>query len=615
MPASLLPLIPGLPLLGAALLVALNRRAGRLTAALIAALTVGGAAALSLWTLIDAGLEGGAVHFTAFTWIRGGRFAAEAGLSVDSLSGALLLAAMSVGLAAVVHAASYLDEAEDAAEVWRWFAAAGLTLGAAALTLTADNLLLLLAGWYGVGVGASLLVGFRGTRAGRRLASQRLFAVEQLSAALLLLGIGALFQVVGGLATVDFVTLREAASMDPALSDATPLVGLLFVGAAAARAAAVPLHGVAVAAAEGPPPTAALLQGVVSSLTSVYLLSRVASLLALTPAAAAPTALEEAFTLAVVAAGATTALLAGISACVQSDLRRALACLSLSHIGGALLLVAASPSAATGYVTLPIVALVALTLAGGAASHAQDYELDLRRMGGLRAYLPVTALTLAVGWAANLVAWSQLSGIALEGVLEGARPAAAAAGLAAVVAGGFSSTRVLLLMTAGRYRGERASPHEASLVMTLPAVAVGVAAVALAAPWLRALAAGGTPGRWPLLAAPALGALAALVIYGREREVVAPLAERGGLARAARRLWYADALLERLVIQPIRLLGEHALRPLIDEGLIGGGATLLARAVAGLGRLQDRLAASEGAALPVAVGLGALGVLLLSVMA
>jgi len=625
LPASLLPLIPGLPLLGGALLVVLNRRAGRALSALIAALTVGGAAALAALSLRGLA-DGESLELTLFTWVRGGRFAADAGLVVDPTAGLFLCASLLSGLLMLVFAAGYLDEADDASELWRWYAAACLTLGASALLLTADNLLLLYAGWEGVGIGAALLIGFRGSKEARGAAGRRAFIVDRLSGALLLLGIAGLLRDLGGVALVDFSTLEQTAKYHPVVAGGGSVVALCFVGAAAVRAGLFPLQSWLVGGAEGPAPTAGILHGAVGVTSALYLLIRVR--FALNDAELVIASDKLTATAVAVVIGGLTAVLMAVSAAVQQDLRRALAALAASHAGLALAVagLGGDPAILEVIVLVQVASLGAMVLAGGSASHAQDGEVDPRRMGGLRSFMPLTALVFALGWAGSLLA-AGLAGLAAPqaDAVSPFGPWTAATGqgiwLLTVAAGTYASARLLKLIFLGDFRGERATPHESPAVMLLPGLAAG-AGVAGAA-YSASLVVRHSESAAPLLLSAGVLFGAAAVI-GLIAAAVDPLSGRGGLAEGARRLWYTDALLDRLVVGPLRFLARYALRPLVDDGVIGGGATLLARGAAALGRLQDRLAldgagsdppAAPGSTLPVVIAAGAALVVLLCVAA
>jgi NADH-quinone oxidoreductase subunit L len=317
---------------------------------------------------------------TAFTWLSGGSFHASMSILVDPLSIVMMLVVSGVGGLIVGYSIGYMD-GDD--EERRYFAYMAIFVFAMLMLVEAGNLLLLLAGWGLVGLASYLLIGFWHHRPEAVAAAKKAFVMNAIGDATMALGFFLLIFKTGSL---DFtVAFGSAGGLD---STTVNLVALGLLGGAVAKSAQLPLQTWRPAAREGPTPVSALIHAATMVTAGVYLIVRTHAIFE-----AAPHVEDLAAGL-----GAATLVIAGLNALVQTDLKRVIAYSTMSQIGY-MFLGAGLGAYANGMFHLVTHAFfkALLFLAAGLIIHHLAGEQDIRRMGGLRRYMPRTWLMFMVG--------------------------------------------------------------------------------------------------------------------------------------------------------------------------------------------------------------------------
>src|ERR687888_536563 len=314
---------------------------------------------------------------TVWEWLNAGSFHVGLRILVDPLSVFMMLVVSGVGFLIVAYSIGYMD-GDD--EERRYFAYMALFVFSMLLLVQSGNLLLLLAGWGMVGLSSYLLIGFWHDRPSAIAAAKKAFVMNAIGDATMALAF--------------FILIKEAGSLDFGIlggeysSTTANLVALGLLGGAVAKSAQLPLQTWLPDAMEGPTPVSALIHAATMVTAGVYLIVRTHALFE-----AAPRVEELAAGL-----GAATLLLAGLIALVQADIKRVIAYSTMSQIGY-MFLGAGLGAYANGMFHLMTHAFfkALLFMAAGIVIHALAGEQDMRRMGGLRAFLPRTYWAFVVG--------------------------------------------------------------------------------------------------------------------------------------------------------------------------------------------------------------------------
>ncbi len=393
------------PLAGALLITLAGTRISRRTAAYLSTLSVAVAfvgAAVAFFALLDRSPEDRTVTSEAWTWLAAGDFRAPLEILIDPLSVFMMLIVSGVGALIVAYSIGYMD-GED--EERRYFAYMALFVFSMLLLVQSANFVLLLVGWGLVGLSSYLLIGFYHERPSAVAAAKKAFIMNAFGDATMALAIFLLFWNGASLGLAQF-EYAEGTSQT-----VMTLVALGLLGGAIAKSAQIPLHTWLPDAMEGPTPVSALIHAATMVTAGVYLLVRTHVVFE-----AAPEVQDLA-----AAIGAVTLLVAGLVALVQTDIKRVIAYSTMSQIGYMFL------GAGIGAYTSGMFHLMThaffkalLFLAAGIVIHALVGEQDMRRMGGLRAYLPKTRIAFLVG-ALALAGMPPLSGFwSKDSILAGA---------------------------------------------------------------------------------------------------------------------------------------------------------------------------------------------------
>ena len=404
-------------------------------------------------------------------WFTAGGVELAWGLIVDPLAIVMLGLVTLVALVIQVYSLGYMKGDPR----FGWYFAVHSLFAAAMLTLVlADNFLLLYVAWELVGLGSYLLIGFWYERRSAAEAAKKAFVTTRIGDVALLIGILLLFKEVG---TFDMSTIfGEAQALvngEPSLlgsGTATASALLLFIGAMG-KSAQFPFHVWLPDAMEGPTPVSALIHAATMVAAGVYLVARAFPLFE-----AAPDALT-----VVAVIGLITALVGASLAMVVTDLKRVLAYSTVSHLGLMMLTLGSfGYTAAVFHLVAHGFSKAMLFLGAGSVMHSMNDETDIRKMGGLRKVMPITALTFAIG-SLSLGGIPLFSGFwskdeALLAILDHRAYLLAFAFIVAFMSALYMA-RVWFMVFLGDLKRENEHVHESPWVMLAPMCILGVLTV------------------------------------------------------------------------------------------------------------------------------------------
>ena len=341
-----------------------------------------------------------------WTWIQVGSFRADFGLAMDRLSGIYALFVTFVGFLIHVFATGYMHGDRG---YYRFFAYLNLFMFAMLTLVLADNFLLMFVGWEGVGLCSYLLIGFYLDREEAAPAAKKAFIANRVGDWGFVLGIMLVFFLTSqaGRASISFFDkpwLGVVSSLDTIgqmpvegfgwhaifAGGITSIAVLLFIGATG-KSAQIPLFVWLPDAMAGPTPVSALIHAATMVTAGVYMVVRCSAIYT-----HAPTAM---FIVAII--GAATALFAATIGIAQNDIKKVLAYSTISQLGYMFLACGVGAFvAAIFHVMTHAFFKAQLFLGSGSVIHGLHHEQDLRRMGNLRKYMPITWLTMCAGWLA-----------------------------------------------------------------------------------------------------------------------------------------------------------------------------------------------------------------------
>ncbi|MGY1437362.1 NADH-quinone oxidoreductase subunit L [Streptomyces reniochalinae] len=615
---SMIGLLVGVPLLGAAVLLLGGRRLDRsghwLATLLAAASFVIGAVLFA--SMLGEDAESRAMHSKLFSWVPVEGFQADVAFQLDQLSMTFVLLITGVGTLIHLYSVGYMEHDPKRR---RFFAYLNLFLAAMLLLVLADNFLLLYVGWEGVGLASYLLIGFWQHKPSAATAAKKAFLVNRVGDAGLAIAIFLMFTTFG---TFAFAPVLSAAG--EAGEGKLTAIGLMLLLAACGKSAQVPLQSWLGDAMEGPTPVSALIHAATMVTAGVYLITRSGAIFNGAPDAQ----------LVVVIVGAVTLLFGAIVGCAKDDIKKALAGSTMSQIGYMILAAGLGP---IGY-AFAIMHLVThgffkagLFLGAGSVMHGMNDEVDMRRYGGLRKHMPVTFVTFGLGYLA-IIGFPGLSGFfSKDQIIEAAFGKGGTEGwiLGAVTLLGaaitaYYMTRVMLMTFFGEERWRKAPtpspaepdvepaaetrgaytpphPHESPKIMTIPMIVLAFGSVFAGGlfkagesfvGWLEPVTqfehghspVSATAVTAATIVALVLGVGAAYLQYGRKP--VPALAPRGSLlTRAARRDLLQDDFNHVVLVSG----GTHLTRSLVyvDNKVVDGAVNGTAASFGGLsGRLR-----------------------------
>jgi NADH-quinone oxidoreductase subunit L len=473
MTSNLIVYLIAIPLFSSAVLLLTGRKAnkwGHLLGTLASASSFGIGAYLFTQMLAQPAEER-ALTQKLFSWINVGTFNVDASLLLDQLSICFVLLITGVGTLIHIYSISYMSHDLDRR---RFFAYLNLFIAAMLLLVLGDSYLNLYVGWEGVGLASYLLIGFWNQKPTYATAAKKAFVMNRVGDLGLSLAIMIAFASMG---TTSFAGVKAAAHN--ASSTTLTAIGLMLLLAAAGKSAQFPLQAWLGDAMAGPTPVSALIHAATMVTAGVYLITRSNFIFD-----AAPTA-----QLLVVIVGAITLLFGALVGTAKDDIKKALAASTMSQIGYMILATGLGP---VGY-AFAIMHLLThgffkagMFLGAGSVMHGMNDEVNMRKYGALRKFMPITFITFGLGYLAiigvppfagfyskDMIIETALNAGGIKGILLGSA-ALFGAGLTA-----FYMTRVMILTFTGTKRwDDDAHPHESPILMWLPMAILAIGSVA-----------------------------------------------------------------------------------------------------------------------------------------
>ena len=500
MTPNLLIAIPLLPLVAALIAGLAGRRIGRAASAGVTILAVGISCALSLYVAKLIFLDGvPASDITVYTWLVSDGIRFQVGFLVDRLTALMMVVVNFVSFCVHVYTIGYMRD-DDGFQ--RFFSYISLFTFSMLMLVMANNFMQLFFGWEAVGLVSYLLIGFWFTRPSAIHANLKAFIVNRIGDFAFVLGIAGVVYWTHSLDYADLFALApslETATFALSAGTTVPALTLialcLFVGAMA-KSAQVPLHVWLPDSMEGPTPISALIHAATMVTAGIFMVARMSPLYEFSGAALT-------FVLVI---GGTTAFFMGLLGVVSNDIKRVIAYSTLSQLGYMTVALGASAySAAIFHLMTHAFFKALLFLAAGSVIIGMHHEQDMRKMGGLAKYMPVTAVTCWIG-ALALIGTPFFSGFyskdaLIEAVGESQRAGATYA-YWCVTAGVFVTAlytfRLLFMTFHGKERfghdethgdehahghghdhGHGGAPHESPWVVTVPLIALAIPSIVI----------------------------------------------------------------------------------------------------------------------------------------
>ena len=619
------------PLVAAIVAGVLGRQIGRTAAHWITILAVGLSTVLSLLVLKHLVFDGGeAQNYTVYTWAVTDGLRMEVGFLVDRLSALMMVVVTFVSLMVHIYTIGYMH---DDPGYQRFFSYISLFTFAMLMLVMSNNFLQLFFGWEAVGLVSYLLIGFWYKKPTAIVANLKAFLVNRVGDFGFILGIAAVVMFAGTLDYAEtFAQAERIAGEEIEIFAGSPwnamtvICILLFIGAMG-KSAQAPLHVWLPDSMEGPTPISALIHAATMVTAGIFMVARMSPLYELSATALG-------FVLII---GAVTAFFMGLLGIVQNDIKRVVAYSTLSQLGYMTVALGASAYAAGIFHLMTHAFFKALLfLAAGSVIIAMHHEQDIRRMGGLRKYMPVTYWTALIGSLALIgfpgtagffskdalieavhASWSQQGGmahaIAYWSVLLG------------VFVTALYSFRMFFLVFHGEERMDAATRshlHEPPAVVTVPLILLAVPSLLVGWPAIGPLLFGDFFGD-AIRVAPEHGALAAVgekfhgpagfilhafggpavylalaglvvawYVWLRRPELATRASERlSALYRLLLNKYYADELYQRVFAAGGRGVGtvlwKAGDQAVIDGIMVNGTARAIGRLAAVVRRVQS----------------------------
>ncbi len=470
------------PLVGAIIAGLFRNQVGKIGAHSVTILGVGISCVLSLYVLWLHAFQGAPVYNeSVYVWMVSDGLRMEIGFLVDNLTAMMMAVVTFVSLMVHIYTIGYMAHEEG---YERFFSYIALFTFSMLMLVMSNNFLQLFFGWEAVGLVSYLLIGFYYKRETAIFANMKAFLVNRVGDFGFILGIAAVAMYFGSL---DYKEVFDKAPLladtgidiwgDTAWSLMTVICILLFIGAMG-KSAQVPLHVWLPDSMEGPTPISALIHAATMVTAGIFMVARMSPLYELS---------ETALTFVLVI-GATTAFFMGLIGIVQNDIKRVVAYSTLSQLGYMIAALGASAYAAGLFHLMTHAFFKALLfLAAGSVIIGMHHAQDIRKMGGIRKYMPITHWTALLGSLA-LIGFPGFSGFfSKDAIIEAVHHSQiAGAGYAyfLLVAGVFVTALYSFRMYFLVFHGEgprdehaKAHLHESPWVVTLPLVLLAIPSV------------------------------------------------------------------------------------------------------------------------------------------
>ena len=406
-----------------------------------------------------------------FRWLTVANLNVPMAFVVDQISSVMILVITGVGTLIHLFSIGYMSHDERPT---KYFAYLNFFVFNMLLLVLGDNLLVMFVGWEGVGLASYLLIGFWFTDQEKAAAGMKAFITNRIGDAGFLIGIFILFTTFG---TISFSDLAEVVPKVPETAWLAPLTLAclaLFVGATG-KSAQIPLYVWLPDAMAGPTPVSALIHAATMVTAGVYMIVRMSGVFIYAPNAM----------MVIAVVGACTAFFAATIGLTQWDIKKVLAYSTVSQLGYMFLACGVGAFGPALFHLMTHAFFKALMFLGsGSVIHAMDGEQDIRKMGGLKKYLPITHITFLLGWLAIIgmppfagffskdeilwYTWQSPFGSKLLWII----------GLLGAICTAFYMTRLMALTFWGSSRVPASvHPHESPLTMTIPLMVLGALSV------------------------------------------------------------------------------------------------------------------------------------------
>ena len=450
---------------------------------------------LSAQTLWSVGVDGARFNETLYTWMVVGGLKMEIGFLVDGLTAMMMCVVTFVSLMVHIYTIGYMEEDEG---YNRFFSYISLFTFSMLMLVMSNNMLQLFFGWEAVGLVSYLLIGFWFNKPTAIFANMKAFLVNRVGDFGFILGIGLIAAFAGTLNyTEAFAKTADLAALNLPGTEwmlVTVICICLFIGAMG-KSAQFPLHVWLPDSMEGPTPISALIHAATMVTAGIFMVARMSPLFELSD-----TALN-----LVMVIGAITALFMGFLGLIQNDIKRVVAYSTLSQLGYMTVALGASAySVAVFHLMTHAFFKALLFLGAGSVIMGMHHNQDIRWMGGVRKYMPITWITSLLGSLA-LIGTPFFSGFyskdsIIEAVAESTLPAAGFAHfavLAGVFVTAFYSFRMYFLVFHGAERYDQNpdahhddhrvhddghhdhTPHESPWVVTVPLLLLAIPSVVI----------------------------------------------------------------------------------------------------------------------------------------
>jgi NADH-quinone oxidoreductase subunit L len=383
-PNPYLWLVPILPLAGAAINGFFGRRSSKNAITTVALVFSGAAFAMALFLAVNFSSASAPYYYDLAHWLRSGDFQVDFSFYLDQLSLVMLLVVTGVGFLIHIYSVGYMWDDDG---YYRFMAYLNLFMFFMLTLVLAKNYLVMFIGWEGVGLASYLLIGFWFTKDSAASAGKKAFIVNRIGDFGFLI---ALFLMIKHFGSLDFTHVFAAVQqLSPETAGASTLtaIGLLLMVGAAGKSAQIPLYVWLPDAMEGPTPVSALIHAATMVTAGVYMVARSSAIFDRAPMAM----------MVVAIIGTLTALFAATIGIAQTDIKKVLAYSTVSQLGYMFMACGVGAfSAGIFHLMTHAFFKGLLFLAAGSVIHGIGGEQDMRKMGGLRKYMPWTFWTMTI---------------------------------------------------------------------------------------------------------------------------------------------------------------------------------------------------------------------------
>jgi NADH-quinone oxidoreductase subunit L len=599
-------LVPLLPLAGAAINGFFGRRLSKKAISTVALVFCGAAFVMALWLAASFSSASAPYSSDLAHWIRSGDFQVDFSFYLDQLSLVMLLVVTGVGFLIHIYSVGYMWDDDG---YYRFMSYLNLFMFFMLTLVLAKNYLVMFIGWEGVGLASYLLIGFWFTKDSAAAAGKKAFIVNRIGDFGFLI---ALFLMIKHFGSLDFTRVFAAVQpLSPETAGAGTLtaIGLLLMVGAAGKSAQIPLYVWLPDAMEGPTPVSALIHAATMVTAGVYMVARSSVIFERAPMAM----------MVVAIIGTLTALFAATIGIAQTDIKKVLAYSTVSQLGYMFMACGVGAfSAGIFHLMTHAFFKGLLFLAAGSVIHGVGGEPDMRKMGGLRVYMPWTFATMGIAtlaiagipplagfWSKDEILWKAFNASWVYWLI----------GVITAFITSFYMFRLMYMTFGGEYRGgaaqeahghdahghhdhshghDHGEPHESPWVMLAPLVVLAVLSVVggfvgygnhfehFLAPVFQgasdvAQEASPEAGKSTLeyllmvvsVGVAVLGWFLAYLLYSRRPQLPARIAASlGGLYRAVANKYYIDELYAVLFVKPLIDGSTTILWHGVDQGVI-----------------------------------------------